>query len=65
MLEPKAPPARNGPNTWSLAPGVRRRVNKKKVIQAETQKFVLKVAIFFIKKQLKVSAISTISNFNV
>ena len=29
MLEPKAPPARNGPNTGSLAPGVRRRVNKK------------------------------------
>ena len=30
MLEPKAPPARNGPNTGSLAPGVRKRVNKKK-----------------------------------
>ena len=29
MLEPKAPPARNGPNTGSLAPGVRRRVKKK------------------------------------
>ena len=29
MLEPKAPPARNGLNTGSLAPGVRRRVNKK------------------------------------
>ena len=29
MLEPKAPPARNGPNTGGLAPGVRRRVNKK------------------------------------
>ena len=25
----KAPPTRNGPNTGSLAPGVRRRVNKK------------------------------------
>ena len=31
MLEPKAPPARNGSNTGSLAPGVRRRVNKKKL----------------------------------
>ena len=30
MLEPKAPPARNGPNIGSLAPGVRRRVKKKK-----------------------------------
>ena len=29
MLEQKAPPARNGPNTGSLAPGVRKRVNKK------------------------------------
>ena len=29
MLEPNAPPARNGPNTGSLAPAVRRRVNKK------------------------------------
>ena len=29
VLEPKAPPARNGPNTGSLAPRVRRRVNKK------------------------------------
>ena len=28
MFEPKAPPARNGPNTGSLAPG-ERRVNKK------------------------------------
>ena len=26
----KAPPPRNGPNTGSLAPGVRKRVNKKK-----------------------------------
>ena len=31
MLEPKAPSARNGPNTVSLARRVRRRVNKKKV----------------------------------
>ena len=30
MLEPEAPPARNSPNTGSLAPGVRKRVNKKK-----------------------------------
>ena len=30
MLEPKAPPARNDPNTGSLAPGVKRRVKKKK-----------------------------------
>ena len=29
MLEPKAPPARNGPNKGSLAPGVRKRVKKK------------------------------------
>ena len=28
MLEPKTPPPRNGPNTGSLAPGVRRRVKK-------------------------------------
>ena len=33
MLEPKAPPARNGPNTGCLAPGVRRRVNKKNLNQ--------------------------------
>ena len=32
MLEPKAPSARNGPNTESLAPGVKRRVNKKKKV---------------------------------
>ena len=31
MLKPKAPPARNGPNTGSLADGVRR-VNKKIII---------------------------------
>ena len=30
VLEPKAPTARNGPNTGSLAPGVMRRVKKKK-----------------------------------
>ena len=29
MLERKAPPTRNGPNTGSLALGVRRRVKKK------------------------------------
>ena len=29
MLELKAPPIWNGPNTRSLAPGVRKRVNKK------------------------------------
>ena len=29
MLEPKAPTARNGPNTGSLAPRVKRRVKKK------------------------------------
>ena len=29
MFEPKAPTARNGPNTGSIAPVVRRRVNKK------------------------------------
>ena len=28
MLELKAPPARKGPNTGSLAPGVRKRVKK-------------------------------------
>ena len=33
MLEPKEPTARNGPNTGCLAPGVKRRVNKKKVLQ--------------------------------
>ena len=32
MLEPKAPPSRNGPNTGSLAPGVIRRVNRKKTV---------------------------------
>ena len=32
VLEPKAPPTRNGPNTGSLAPGVRRRVKKKKTL---------------------------------
>ena len=32
MLEPKAPPARNGPNTERLAPRVKRRVNKKKIV---------------------------------
>ena len=35
MLEPKAPPARNGPNTGSLATGVRRRVNKKSTLTIE------------------------------
>ena len=34
MLEPKAPLTRNGPNTGSLAPGVRRRVNNKKKLFA-------------------------------
>ena len=38
MLEPKAPPTRNGPNTGSLAPGVRRRVNKKKDSSKKYQK---------------------------
>ena len=37
MLEPKAP-ARNGPNTGSLAPGVRERVNKKKAFQLDITK---------------------------
>ena len=32
VLEPKAPPARNGPNTGSLAPGEKRRANKKKSV---------------------------------
>ena len=30
MLEPEAPPKRNGHNTGSLAPGKKRRVNKKR-----------------------------------
>ena len=31
-MELKAPPARNDPNTGSLAPGVRRRVKKKTLL---------------------------------
>ena len=38
--EPKAPPARNGPNTGSLAPRVKRRVNKKKFSKSKS-KYVL------------------------
>ena len=37
MLELKAPPARNGPNTGSPAPGVRRRENKKKILDKKIQ----------------------------
>ena len=33
VLEPKAPPTRNGPNTGSLAPGERRSVNEKGIEQ--------------------------------
>ena len=39
MLEPKAPPARNVTNTGSLAPGVRRRVNKKTGPEKSPEKF--------------------------
>ena len=52
MLEPKAPPARNVPNTGSLAPRVRKRV-KKKCQKKTTLNLKEKLSIFQGKRDEK------------